>query len=84
MVQQRILKLLNEDENHQINLIIKDDSPPEEKKTGAEMRAREKAKNYLILVTFPTEIVENIKKLQKHETWNHEGLKNFQIYFTTV
>lgn len=72
MVQQRILKLLNEDENHQINLIIKDDSPPIEK-TGAEMRAREKAKNYLILVTFPTEIVENIKKLQKHETWNHEA-----------
>lgn len=72
MVQQRILKLLNEDEKHQINLIIKDDSPPVEN-TGAEMRAREKAKNYLILVTFPTEIVENIKKLQKHETWNHEA-----------
>ena len=72
MVQQRILNLLNENENHEINLIIKDDSPPIEN-TGAEMRAREKAKNYLILVTFPTEIVENIKKLQKHETWNHEA-----------
>lgn len=72
MVQQRILNLLNENENHDINLIIKDDSPPVES-TGAEMRAREKAKNYLILVTFPTEIVENIKKLQKHETWNHEA-----------
>ncbi|KAL7026419.1 hypothetical protein ACKWTF_013905 [Chironomus riparius] len=72
MVQQRILKLLNEDETHQVNMIIKDDSPPPDR-TGAEPRAREKAKNYLILVTFPTEIVENIKKLQKHETWNHEA-----------
>lgn len=52
-----------------MNLIIKDDSPPQE----AEPRAREKAKNYLILVTFPTEIVENIKKLQKLNTWNHEA-----------
>jgi hypothetical protein len=71
IIQQKILSLLNEDEGHEINLIIKDDSPPQEK--GAEPRAREKAKNYLILVTFPTEIVENIKKLQKHETWNHEA-----------
>lgn len=52
-----------------MNLIIKDDSPPQEN----EPRAREKAKNYLILVTFPTEIVENIKKLQKLNTWNHEA-----------
>jgi hypothetical protein len=72
MVQQRILQLLNEDEKHQINMIIKDDSPPADKSTG-EPRAREKAKNYLILVTFPTEIVENIKKLQRLETWNHEA-----------
>lgn len=72
MVQQKILKLLNEEENHQINLIIKDDSPPQDK-SNSEKRAREKAKNYLILVTFPTEIVENIKKLQKLETWNHEA-----------
>lgn len=52
-----------------MNLIIKDDTPPQEN----EPRAREKAKNYLILVTFPTEIVENIKKLQKLNTWNHEA-----------
>lgn len=69
MTQQRILKLLNEDVSHQVNLIIKDDTPPQEN----EPRAREKAKNYLILVTFPTEIVENIKKLQKLNTWNHEA-----------
>jgi uncharacterized protein YjaG (DUF416 family) len=69
MVQQRILKLLNEDENHDVNLLVKDDYPV--KNAGGEPRAREKAKNYLILVTFPTEIVENIKKLQKLETWNH-------------
>jgi len=69
MIQQRILKLLNEDITHQVNLIIKDDSPPKE----GEPRATEKAKNYLILVTFPTEIVENIKKLQKLDTWNHEA-----------
>jgi hypothetical protein len=70
MAQQKILKLLNEDESHQINLIIKDDSPPDESR---EPKASEKAKNYLILVTFPTEIVENIKKLQKLDTWNHEA-----------
>lgn len=52
-----------------MNLLIKDDTPPQEN----EPRAREKAKNYLILVTFPTEIVENIKKLQKLNTWNHEA-----------
>lgn len=69
MTQQKILKLLNEDVTHQVNLIIKDDTPPLEN----EPRAREKAKNYLILVTFPTEIVENIKKLQKLNTWNHEA-----------
>ena len=69
MTQQKILKLLNEDSNHDVNLIIKDDSPPQEN----EPRTREKAKNYLILVTFPTEIVENIKKLQKLNTWNHEA-----------
>lgn len=69
MIQQRILKLLNEDESHDVNLIIKDDSPPQEN----EPRSREKAKNYLILVTFPTEIVENIKKLQKLNTWNHDA-----------
>ncbi|CRK87864.1 CLUMA_CG001651, isoform A [Clunio marinus] len=69
MTQQRILKLLNEDETHQVNLIIKDDAPPQEN----EPKAREKAKNYLILVTFPTEIVENIKKLQKLSMWNHEA-----------
>lgn len=63
MTQQRILHLLNEDVTHQVNLIIKDDTPPQE----SEPRSREKAKNYLILVTFPTEIVENIKKLQRHE-----------------
>lgn len=68
MTQQKILKLLNEDEFHQVNLIIKDDSTPIN-----EPGAREKAKNYLILVTFPTEIVENIKKLQKLKTWNHEA-----------
>lgn len=69
MTQQRILQLLNEEDSHQVNLIIKDDSPPQEN----EPRAREKAKNYLILVTFPTEIVENIKKLQRLGTWNHEA-----------
>lgn len=69
MTQQRILSLLNEDVTHQVNLIIKDDSPPQE----SEPRSREKAKNYLILVTFPTEIVENIKKLQQLNTWNHEA-----------
>ncbi|CRK87905.1 CLUMA_CG001692, isoform A [Clunio marinus] len=69
MTQQRILKLLNEDENHQVNLIIKDDSPPQEN----EPRALEKAKNYLIIVTFPLDIVENIKKLQKLNSWNHEA-----------
>lgn len=69
MIQQRILNLLNEESSHDVNLIIKDDSPPQEN----EPRAREKAKNYLILVTFPTEIVENIKKLQKLNTWNHEA-----------
>lgn len=68
MTQQRLLKLLNEDSLHDVNLIIKDDSPPEN-----EPRTRVKAKNYLILVTFPTEIVENIKKLQKLDTWNHEA-----------
>lgn len=69
MTQQRILRLLNEDVTHQVNLIIKDDTPPQE----GEPRSREKAKNYLILVTFPTEIVENIKKLQRLNTWNHEA-----------
>jgi hypothetical protein len=69
MAQQRILQLLNEDVYHRVNLIIKDDSPPQD----LEPRASEKAKNYLILVTFPTEIVENIKKLQKLNTWNHEA-----------
>lgn len=73
MVQQKILKLLYEDEAHDVNLIIKDDSPPPDRTGQEKQRAREKAKNYLILVTFPTEIVENIKKLQKHETWNHEA-----------
>lgn len=52
MTQQRILKLLNEDLSHDVNLLIKDDTPPTEK----EPRSREKAKNYLILVTFPTEV----------------------------
>lgn len=69
MTQETILKLLNEESSHDVNLIIKDDSPPQEN----EPRTREKAKNYLILVTFPTEIVENIKKLQKLTTWNHEA-----------
>jgi hypothetical protein len=69
MTQQKILKLLNEDVTHNVNLIIKDDTAPKD----VEPRAREKAKNYLILVTFPTEIVENIKKLQKLNTWNHEA-----------
>lgn len=64
--QERILRLLNEDPFHQVNLIIKDDSSPS---SDSEPKAREKAKNYLILVTFPTEIVENIKKLQKLATW---------------
>lgn len=67
LLQQKVLELLNEEEGHSINLLIKDDSTPKE----AEPRAEEKAKNYLILVTFPTEIVENIKKLQKLPTWNH-------------
>lgn len=70
MTQQKILKLLNEDVSHQINLIIKDDNSNVREN---EPRAREKAKNYLILVTFPTEIVENIKKLQRLNTWNHQA-----------
>lgn len=69
MIQQRILRLLNEDPEHKVHLIIKDDSPLEDN----EPRAMEKAKNYLILVTFPTEIVENIKKLKKLNQWNHEA-----------
>lgn len=67
LTQEKILRLLNE--NNDLSLLIKDDYP-----TGdIDNRAPEKAMNYLILVTFPTEIVENIKKLQKLSTWNHEA-----------
>lgn len=65
LTQEKILTLLNSD----LTLIIKDDYP-----TGdIDTNVPEKAKNYIILVTFPTEIVENIKKLQKLTTWNHEA-----------
>lgn len=64
--QEKILRLFHEDLFHEVNLIIKDDSSSA---SDDEPKAREKAKNYVILVTFPTEIVENIKKLQKLATW---------------
>lgn len=64
--QEKILRLFQEDPFHAVSLIIKDDSSTA---SDNEPKAREKAKNYVVLVTFPTEIVENIKKLQKLATW---------------
>lgn len=65
--QEKILRLFQEDPFHEVSLIIKDDSSTASDEN--EPKAREKAKNYVVLVTFPTEIVENIKKLRKFATW---------------
>ncbi len=62
---ERILKSFNEDEDHDMTMLIKDYTSPHHKSNLAV-----KAKNYLLMMRFPDELPNILESLIGLPTWN--------------
>lgn len=77
VLEQAVVKILNEDERHKMGVMVKDAT----KYHFSPVHVTETASNYLILISNSTELEGTLKLFRRLPTWN--SLANIVVFFTT-